>query len=576
MNSHCNFAFFAGVVLGITVAFGEPAPGLRRPVALDSVGDRLLVANQASGTVSLLDPSSRAVIGESKIGAKLSDLAILAATHHFLATDEEAGRLIAGSVSGTNILAGQSLYIGAAPVSIQISEDGKMCFVALLWGRAIAFVQVASLGGELQLQLLKSVRLPFAPRRQLLSGSNLIVADAFGGNIALLDKETRTVKSVRPLPAHNIRGLALNRDRTRVYVTHQTLSPLAHTTVDDIRWGNLIGNHLRSLSVQNVLNPKAFLLEDAQLYPLGELDHGFADPGPIAVTPDGEVFIASSGTGKILHRAESTAEFARVDVGRRLTDFALSRDQRHLYAADTAADEIAIIDTSAASIIDRISLGPQRARTPAEQGEELFFDARVSHKGWLSCHSCHTDGHSNELLSDTLGDGSFGAPKRVLSLLGTGDTGPWAWNGSAATLEDQIHKSIISTMRGAPPSEKHVTALAAYLRTLDPPPRAAADPSSRADSVTRGEQLFTRLGCVKCHESPAFTTPRVYHIPLADENGKTRFNPPSLRGLSQRTVFLHDNRARHLAAVFTEVRHGLAGPLAESELAELIAFLETL
>ena len=55
--------------------------------------------------------------------------------------------------------------------------------------------------------------------------------------------------------------------------------------------------------------------------------------------------------------------------------------------------------------------------------------AKLAHDGWFSCHSCHTDGHTNSRLNDSLGDGSFGAPKRVLSLLGVNDTAPWAWNG---------------------------------------------------------------------------------------------------------------------------------------------------
>src|SRR2546429_167098 len=83
----------------------------------------------------------------------------------------------------------------------------------------------------------------------------------------------------------------------------------------------------------------------------------------------------------------------------------------------------------------RIPLGPQPELSLAERGELLFYDARLSHDGWFSCHSCHTDGHSNGLLNDNLGDGSFGAPKRVLSLLGVRDTGPWAWNGTMPDLE---------------------------------------------------------------------------------------------------------------------------------------------
>ena len=81
----------------------------------------------------------------------------------------------------------------------------------------------------------------------------------------------------------------------------------------------------------------------------------------------------------------------------------------------------------------------------------------------MSCHSCHTDGHTNSLLSDTLGDGSYGAPKRVPSLLGVAATGPWTWTGSIPRLEDQVRKSIVTTMHGAKPTDQQVADLTAYL-----------------------------------------------------------------------------------------------------------------
>ena len=87
----------------------------------------------------------------------------------------------------------------------------------------------------------------------------------------------------------------------------------------------------------------------------------------------------------------------------------------------------------------------------------------------MSCHSCHTDGHTNNLLSDTLGDGSYGAPKRVPSLLGVAATGPWTWTGSIPRLEDQIRKSIVTTMHGTKPTDEQVADLAAYLSSLAPP-----------------------------------------------------------------------------------------------------------
>ena len=58
----------------------------------------------------------------------------------------------------------------------------------------------------------------------------------------------------------------------------------------------------------------------------------------------------------------------------------------------------------------------------------------------------------NGRLNDNLTDGSFGTPKRVLSLLGVKDTGPWAWNGHMKDLETQVRTSLKSTMQGPTPT----------------------------------------------------------------------------------------------------------------------------
>src|SRR5207302_3757394 len=140
-------------------------------------------------------------------------------------------------------------------------------------------------------------------------------------------------------------------------------------------------------------------------------------------------------------------------------------DDRRAYVANHFSDSVSIVELGDGKLVKEIPLGPTPELQSAERGERLFFDARLAHDGWLSCHSCHSDGHSNGLLNDNLGDGSFGAPKRVLSLLGSGDTGPWAWNGGIGSLKEQIAKSIRTTMHGRKPPDEQVRALAAYLRT---------------------------------------------------------------------------------------------------------------
>jgi cytochrome c peroxidase len=228
-----------------------------------------------------------------------------------------------------------------------------------------------------------------------------------------------------------------------------------------------------------------------------------------------------------------------------------------------------------------IPLGPQPADDLVARGEALFHDARLSHESWMSCHSCHPDGHTTGRRNDNLGDGSFGAPKRILSLRGAADTLPLGWNGAVATLEEQVRASLDSTLLGGrgDDDDSTVRAIAAYLRTLPPapPPSAFARPEAARDAaVARGRALFGELGCRRCHVPPRYTSPGVYDVGLEDEAGNRRFHPPSLRGVAQRDAYFHDNRARSLAQVFSVGSHHVGDELPAADLAALVAFLESL
>ena len=72
-----------------------------------------------------------------------------------------------------------------------------------------------------------------------------MVADAFGGRLAVIASDRRAIESVRVLPAHNIRGLAFAPDGKTLVIAHQVLNRLAQASFDDVHWGLLIRNQLR-------------------------------------------------------------------------------------------------------------------------------------------------------------------------------------------------------------------------------------------------------------------------------------------------------------------------------------------
>ena len=63
---------------------------------------------------------------------------------------------------------------------------------------------------------------------------------------------------------------------------------------------------------------------------------------------------------------------------------------------------------------------------------------------------------------------------------------------------------------------------------------------------------------------------------LPDERGQREFNPPSLRGISQRDRLFHDNRSNGLTEVFAKYHHGLDGQLSSQQIKDLVAFLRSL
>jgi YVTN family beta-propeller protein len=537
-------------------------------------GKTLFIANQ-SGTITILDPAGGRVTTEVPVGRRLADLALTADGRWLLAVDEEANELVLLQRRESSLEVSQRLAVNSAPISVLADKDSDRCCIASLWSRRLTVVDLPRDSGTPT--VAKVLDLPFAPRRQLALGQGkLLVADSFGGRLAVVDLNRGIVESVRSLPGHNLRGLALSADGQNVLIAHQVLGKQAQATRDDIHWGNLITNNVRSLPLTALLNPDADLLRGSRLYPLGDVSLGAADPSALALRPDGKLVVALGGVNEIAIGSGAEGSWERLHVGQRPTAVAITPDNRRAFVANTFSDSISIVDLETKKTAE-ISLGKSPEPTAAERGERLFYDGRLSHDGWLSCHSCHTDGHSNGLLADTLGDGSYGTPKRVLSLLGVKDTGPWAWNGSMSELKDQIRKSMETTMHGPQPTEEQLADLEAFLRSLPPPPPIRRDRGEAEEAaVRRGREVFGKQGCGACHVPPLYTSAKAYDVGLTDEAGQRTFNPPSLRGVGQGGPYFHDNCAATLEEVFTRHHHQLQEELRPQELADLTAFLRSL
>lgn len=551
-------------------------PALRRPLSLvwNDQEARLYVANRC-GTVSVVDSTTWKVVSETAVAEELAALCRME-PNRLLAVDPARHLVLQLSVEGDRVSVTQQLDVSPYPVNVIFHQDRREAYVASLWSRRLTRV----VWREGSLRSAGCLDLPFAPRCLVLSpnGQYLVVADSFAGQLGLVDLDQFAYRATRAFPAHNIRGLVSSIDGSMLIVAHQMLNDLAHTTRNDVHWGLLMSNDLRWLRWESVLTADKDIYAGAHMHPLGEAGSATADPAGLAVAATGQVVVTLGGVGEVALGRESDFSLYRLRVGRRPTAVVVNASGTRAVVANTFDDTLSVIDLEARRVVHQVELGPLAVPSPIDEGELLFYDGRLSHDGWMSCHSCHTDGHTNGGLNDNFSDQSFGAPKRVLSLLGVADTAPYAWLGHADSLEKQIDNSISNTMQGEVQlSQQQKQALIAYLRSLKVPPsvdrlRGVVDEAA----IARGAQVFARRQCDQCHVPPSYTSADSYEVGLVDQRGNRKFNPPSLRGLSHRGPYFHDNAASTLDEVFRTYGHPHNSVYTEEEVRDLVAFLRSL
>jgi DNA-binding beta-propeller fold protein YncE/mono/diheme cytochrome c family protein len=588
LNCWKRYAILVTVLATGTVMAEQPLHEkacFRRPVAVveSDQRDQVLVANRLSGTISQLDLSAAQVLREVPVGQQLSAMVRLPGSSALAITDEKQHQLILLDLESLDIVI--RIPVSPYPVSVITDKTGSWCYVTSLWSRRLSVIRLDR-DNLARSAVTQIVDMPFAPREQLLvrDDQNLIVADSFAARLAILDTGlpaggTVTLNGMRRFPGHNIRGLGVSANGQMLLVAHQMLNELAHTVRNDVHWGLLMSNDLRWLRLDNILQGGADLYSGAHMHPLGEAGSATGDPSALQVAESGTVVVALGGVGEIALGKEDDFSLRRVKVGRRPTSLLIREAQNQVLVLNRLDDSVSVVDTELFEEQGRISLGPRGELTDEIRGERLFFDANVSHDGWMSCHSCHTDGHANGMLNDNFSDKSFGAPKRVLSLLGRSNTAPFAWNAGNPDLATQVRLSAENTMQSDEPlSDKQVSQLVAFLKTLAPPPpvdklRGVAD----RGLIARGKQVFDANKCARCHAPPTYTTPQTYDVGLPDKQGNLRFNPPPLIGVGQRGPYLHDNSAKQLQDVFLAFGHpGEDANWDVETVRALVAFLRSL
>jgi YVTN family beta-propeller protein len=539
-------------------------------------GRAIVVANRA-GSLTLVDANRLSVRVELAVCDEITDMTALADDRIAL-LDPHRNELLVVAVGDRRVEVLQQLPIASTPVDVATSPDRKQLAIASLWSRRITLLEQTDDPDGGNWRVAKVIDMEFAPREQVwLSAKELVVFDGFGGALAVIDPRGGAIVREMPLEGHQVRAATVSRDGQSLLIPHQLLRADRATTHDGVHWGGVMSNVIRRLPIEDVRNPQTKRIGLVGLYYLGHPGKAFGDPHELVETSSGRRIVSFAGVAEIGVSDVGANYYRPVAVGRRPTALLLSRDEKSVLCANTFDDSLSVVDVETARETKRIELGPRRPLTMVEAGEQLFHDARLAVDGWVSCNSCHIDGHTNGLRNDNFSDDSFGSPKQIISLLGTAYSAPWSWDGGQDLLDHQIRASAVKTMRGEEPTREQVDQLSAFLVTLHAaPPIDLARGVVDQPTVARGRAVFERMECTECHRGPLLTTSDVFDVGLPDESGRRRFNPPSLRGVSQRDAYFHDGSGRSLDQVLSRHPDARCDELTDDERADLLAYLRSI
>lgn len=272
------------------------------------------------------------------------------------------------------------------------------------------------------------------------------------------------------------------------------------------------------------------------------------------------------------------------------------------------------------------------SRTKVELGKALFNDSRLSGDGRINCSSCHDlRAGGDDGRAKSVGIAGQITAVNAPTVLNSGLNFAQFWDGRARTLEEQIRATVASpvemggdwhaierTFRADPALAQRfdelyedgitaanvIDALAAYVRALvtwDSPfdRYLRGDAEAIGADAKAGFELFTRFGCVSCHQGrniggnlfqrfgvmgdyfAAHGTETAadygrYNVTGREED-RYMFKVPSLRNVAGTAPYFHDGSAATLdEAVRVMVEYQLGRLVTPEQITQLVAFLETL
>lgn len=561
-------------------------------VAVLPDGRHALTANHTADSFSLVDLRDGKMLVETRSGSKPSAVACSRDGRRAAVSNLWSGTLTLVELHEPRPKVVGEIAVGHLPRGIVFAPDGEKLYVAVGGADEVALVEWKTQ------KILERWQSPREPRRLALTrdGRWLVAACTRSAEVRCWDTQTgKLAWSKAILEAFNLLGLTLTPDDREIFTSqvHHRHHPFIKSSIEQ---GWAINSRLARFDVQPAKGDSYWQLA------LDVRNKAVGDPSALAFSAKGEYLaLAAPGTQEMLlfeNRAlpwvggepgdfldsllqEDDGRLRRVALGGRPMAIEFTREGTRAVVANYLLDCVQVVDVKAGKVEKTIALGGPKTPSVARRGEAIFLDAKRSHHQWFSCYTCHPDGHTCGRTFDTMNDDSTNNAKLAPSLRGVTKTAPWTWHGWQESLPKAVEKSLTETLWGPNPSEEDVRAMIAYLGTLEHPANPRVKDGKRSAAAERGKALFYgKARCDRCHQGDYYTSPKNFDVKMpSDGSSYDKWNPPSLRSVSDRGPYLHDASAETLDDVLRDAHapEKLGGKaLTPEERRDLVEFLKSL
>ncbi len=286
-------------------------------VVVNRDGTRAYVTNYADGTLSVINTSTKAVIGSPiKLGVLPDSIAASPDGTRLYIVGFEAGTNVGKAVvvnTATNKVIGSPIVVGAHPTGIAVSPDGTRAYVTNGGDNTVSVVDTAT-----RTVIGTPISVGKTPTGIAISpdGSRAYITNGADDTVSIIDTATGVVTGVPIAVGALPIGIAISSDGTRAYVASTNAGTVS---VLDTATHTLIGSPIA----------------------VG------ANPQAIAVSPDGArvYVVGAGGTLTVVSTATHSIVDTPLSVGGRPHALAVGPDGSRIYAT-TSAGPLSVVTFS--------------------------------------------------------------------------------------------------------------------------------------------------------------------------------------------------------------------------------------